>query len=156
MNQDPVISSGSFSAIDISAQECLWASLLKDPIDMEELRAALAGGADANRPHQHPQISPLEAAVEAGCLAATDLLVMYGADLAVTAVEDGRGLLHRVISSSLRPGRLELFSYLMKAGCDPDVVTEHGQSVREWAIMWEDQEIQELLASGSKPVDQLS
>lgn len=127
-------------AIDIGAQEKLWKALTA-PIDVLALRQALQSGASANLNCHHPELSPLEAAVEGGCLKACAILVEYGARVDVKAVDDGRSLLHRAIASLGEDERHPIIDYLLSVGVDPLSVTLQDQSVLDWAIMWGDEEL---------------
>ncbi len=136
----------SKEAVDIGAQERLWRALTA-PIDVLALRQALQSGASANINCHHPELSPLEAAVEGGCLKACAVLVEYGARVDVKAVDDGRSLLHRAIASLGEDERHPIINYLLSVGVDPMSVTIQNQSVLDWAIMWGDKELISQLRS---------
>lgn len=125
--------------VDSHAQTHLWGSLAV-PVDLLALRGALTAGADANAVCHHPEMTPLEAAVEVGSLPACILLVEHGARVDARAIDDGRSLLHRAISAlSDEAVRHPIVDFLIASGASVEALTDQGQSVLDWAQMWGDE-----------------
>jgi len=112
-------------------------------VDLEVLRFLIDAGADVNAITKSLAYTPLMMASPANVPANVQLLIAAGADVGYVTPAGYNALVGLAHTES--PDRLSVIEVLLEAGCDPNQISEYGESVLRNAIRRGNRSIARLL-----------